>query len=126
MIGELLQATLERTGEFVVATETDAFDALETARKFRPDVLFIDINMPGRDGLSVARQIRQEPWLRHRPIIFFSGMSDRAEAALKAAGEGPTEFLKKGVSLDVIVETVQRLASERLKLYKAAPAAMAG
>jgi CheY-like chemotaxis protein len=119
MVGQFVQDALERTGEFIVKTETDPFAALDTARAFRPDVLFIDINMPGRDGLAVARQIRQEPWLRHRPIIFFSGMSEKAEAALKAAGDGPTEFLQKGVPLSVIVETVQRVASERLQLYKA-------
>ncbi|MDB6151434.1 MAG: sensor protein [Chthoniobacter sp.] len=114
-IGLFIQEALEQTGCFFVESETNALDAVVTARRFRPDVLVIDIKMPGLDGFTVARRIREEPWLRYRPILFFSGFE--YEVPLHAADEAPMEFLKKGVPLLTIVQTIARLAGERLDLY---------
>lgn len=92
---DFLRAILDESGDFLVETGTDAFAALDLARRFKPDVVMLDINMPGQDGFSVARQFREEPWLRHRPIIFYSGREDQA-IPLSAGSGGPVEFLKKG------------------------------
>jgi CheY-like chemotaxis protein len=105
--------------DFHVQIETNALHALQTARAFRPDLIFVDIKMPGEDGLSFARQIRQEPWLLHRPIVFFSGLPDADERSLKARSFGPTEFLPKGVPLEVIQSTARRLLADRLLIYEA-------
>ena len=113
-VGDLLQSFLERTGDFHVELETDALRAVHHARIFRPDVIFVDIRMPGRDGFAIVRELRKEPWLCHRPIIFLSGLLNVEDLALKAGSDGPTEFLQKGVPLSVIEQTVRRLAAERI------------
>jgi len=97
--------------------------AIARARMFKPDLVLMDINMPGRDGFALAREIRLEPWLRHRPIIFFSGVANVEESVQKAGRSGPTEFLPKGVSLSVIEQTVRRILAERIELYTAFRAA---
>ena len=74
-VGELLRSLLEETGDFLVEVETKAITAIARARMFKPDLVLMDINMPGQDGFALAREIRLEPWLRHRPIIFFSGVA---------------------------------------------------
>jgi CheY-like chemotaxis protein len=119
IVGEMLRRWLEKTGDFHVECETDAFDALDSLRMFKPDLVIMDINMPGRDGLEVARQLREEPWIRHRPIIFYSGMTCSENAALKASGAGPAKFLQKGVPLGVLEKTARELLAERLILYHA-------
>ena len=117
-VADLLRSFFERTGDFLIEVETNAIRAIHHARLFRPDVILMDIKMPGRDGLDLVREIREAPWLRHRPIIFLSGLPNVEELALKVGFGGPTEFLPKGVPLSVIEETVRRLTAERLDLFK--------
>lgn len=54
----------------------DGFNALETARDYRPDCLLLDINMPGMDGCTVARRLRQEPDLAQVKLIALTAYSD--------------------------------------------------
>jgi len=108
---------LEPSGDFRVEVETKAIAAVNRARMFRPDLVFMDIKMPGRDGFAIARDIRLEPWLRHRPIIFFSGVENVEESVQRAWRSGPTEYLPKGVALSVIEQTVRRILAERIKQY---------
>jgi CheY-like chemotaxis protein len=118
-VGELIRTLFESTGDFVVGVETKAIAAVNRARVFRPDLVFMDIKMPGVDGFALARDLRQEPWLRHRPILFFSGLSNVEDSIQKAWRSGPTEFLEKGVAASVIDQTVRRILAERLKQYHA-------
>jgi CheY-like chemotaxis protein len=108
-VGVLLKRVFEETGRYTVAGETDAFRALSQARAFRPDILLIDINMPGQSGIQIAVQLRAEPWLRYRPIVFFTGLETRETPRTLALGDGPTEFLAKGVPTTMIVAAVDRL-----------------
>jgi CheY-like chemotaxis protein len=108
-VGILLKRVFEETGRFAVASETDAFRAVGQARAFRPDILLIDVNMPGQTGIEIAVQIRAEPWLRYRPIIFFTGLETRATPRLLSLGDGATEFLAKGATSETIIATVDRL-----------------
>ena len=118
-VGVLLRHMLERTGDFVVEVETKSIVAVNHARQFRPDLVFMDIKMPGPDGFAIARDLRREPWLRHRPIVFFTGLSNMEESVRKVWRSGPTEFLEKGVSSGVIEQTVRRILAERIALYHA-------
>src|SRR5277367_5372693 len=69
-VGELLRILFEKTGDFHVAVETKSVAAVNRARQFRPDLVFMDSRMPGPDGFARARDFRREPGLCHRPIIF--------------------------------------------------------
>ena len=118
-VGEFLKCMLESTGDFHVEVETKAIGAVGHARQFRPDLVILDIKMPGPDGFALARDLRREPWLRHKPIVFYSGMTNTEDAVRKAWQDGPTEFLEKGVAPPVIEETVRRILSERIALFQA-------
>jgi CheY-like chemotaxis protein len=118
-VGAMIRAVFESTGDFTVETETNSFQALAHARRFHPDLILLDIRMPGQDGYAIAKQLREEPGLRHRPIIFFSGMPGNVEVALKAARGGPAELIEKGTPFAIIEEAIRRHTSERLALYLA-------
>ena len=111
-IGALIVRLFEGTDRYVVTVENEPFRAVEAARKFRPDLLMLDVNMPGQTGIQLAKQLRNEPWLRFRPIILFTGLPTPQGALRVAMGDGPTEFLQKGVPLATILETVDRLLTE--------------
>jgi PleD family two-component response regulator len=122
---ELIRCLLERSGDFTVDVETNSKTAMDHARVFRPDLVLMDIKMPGLDGFTLARIFRQEPALRHRPILFFSGISNAGEMVRKVCRTGSLECLEKGVSVDIIEQTVRRILDERLKQYLAAKEASA-
>lgn len=100
-------------------SQTDPFIAVQRAHEFRPDVLILDVNMPGVNGLEVAKLIRGERWLRHRPIIFYTGVPDVKLACYKAGGGGPTVFVPKGTPLRDLQHSVEGLIAPRLELFRA-------
>ncbi|MEA3211008.1 MAG: hypothetical protein QOE70_4065 [Chthoniobacter sp.] len=106
---KLLGKVFEETGRFTFVGETDACQAVQVAQLFQPDLLLVDVNMPGRTGIQVAMLLRAEPWLRYQPIVFFTGVYTRGVPRCIALGDGATAFLAKGVPTQLIVETVDRL-----------------
>jgi two-component system, OmpR family, response regulator len=76
----LLKILLEKTGGYVVLEENVAAKAHQSARNFRPDLILLDIMMPGTDGGDVAAQIEADLDLQGTPIIFLTAVVTKAEA----------------------------------------------
>jgi CheY-like chemotaxis protein len=68
----LVKVLLEKTGRYLVCEENDGDRAHQTAHNFRPDLIFLDVVMPGRDGGDIAAQIRADPELQYTSIISHS------------------------------------------------------
>ena len=97
-------ALLDAAGmETMVVTEPKA--ALETLRRFAPDTVLMDIQMPECDGFELAQIIRQDKAFVHMPIIFLTG--SRVERAwLRAMAAGADEFLRKDIGPEELVASV--------------------
>lgn len=105
----------------VVATARDGEEGLELIRKFNPDVVTLDIEMPRMDGLTCLRHIMME---MPRPVLMVSSLtSEGAEATLKALDLGAVDFIPKQlskVSLDIVkieaslISKVKIVASRKL------------
>jgi CheY-like chemotaxis protein len=76
----VIKILLEKVGSYLVLEENDAAKAHQSARNFRPDVILLDIQMPGTDGGDIAAQIEDDPKLRRTPIIFLTALVTKAEA----------------------------------------------
>ncbi len=99
-----ISTMLEKDPEIrVVATGRDGEEGLELVRKFNPDVVTLDIEMPRMDGLTALRHIMME---MPRPVLMVSSLTtEGAEATLKALDLGAVDFIPKQlskVSLDII------------------------
>ena len=94
-IVRLLTMTLRAEG-FRLLTATDGDAALAVARAERPDLLLLDWNMPGRDGLAVCRALRAEddPGLRHVPIVLLTAQAGAEDTAAGFAA-GVTDYMTK-------------------------------
>jgi chemosensory pili system protein ChpA (sensor histidine kinase/response regulator) len=99
----LLKLTLQRSGGHVVCEENDSTQAWLAARKFQPDIVFCDIDMPGIDGGEVARQIRSDPSLEHVPIIFLSTLVGSEDCGTAIAG---FPFLAKPVAVASVLRCI--------------------
>jgi len=83
---DLLAMLLKEEG-FTVRTAYDGHEALAVADEMRPDLIFLDIGLPGMDGNEVAKRIRAEPWGRSIALVALTGwgqMTDREKT--KASG----------------------------------------
>jgi CheY-like chemotaxis protein len=96
----VLSAYLKRAGHEVHEAR-DGFAATESARRIRPDFVFLDLGLPGLDGLAVAHQLRADPLFARMRIIAMtgSGREDDREAAREA---GFDQYLLKPIDLEFI------------------------
>ena len=97
---------LERRGHEVTAA-ADGPAGIDLAAKLRPDLILLDIQLPGMDGYGVARALRQLPALRATPIVAVTAYAipgDRAEPL----AAGCTGYMEKPIDPDTFVDDVER------------------
>ena len=83
----MLQKALLKSDSLTFVTASDGVQAIEVARRERPDVILLDIVMPNMDGIAACRALREMPETRTTPILMVTTRSDDAQmAAAKAAG----------------------------------------
>ena len=92
----LIRASLDGT-EHTIVEARDGDEALEQARTTQPDVILLDMMMPGRTGLDVVRELRAERELAETPVIMLTARTQAADRAA-AAEAGATRFLSKPFS----------------------------
>lgn len=102
-ITRLLKLNLEQTEEFVVRAENSPVQALQAALEFRPDLILLDVIMPGLDGGYLATQIQAHPDLRHTPIVFLTAAATKEEVATRHGLIGGLSFLAKPVDMSEVV-----------------------
>jgi CheY-like chemotaxis protein len=82
--------------------------ALHSLRRRIPDVLFLDVNMPGIDGLEVCRYLRREPTIKDLPIIIVS--ANDGEAHQQAAFEsGANYYIVKPAMIEDVENALQQV-----------------
>ena len=105
----LVRLILQKTQRFEVRVENRSALALSAAREFRPDMVLLDVDMPGKDGGDVAREIQAEPGFRNVPILFLTSLISRSEAGEGETIRGGQRYLAKPVQATVLVATIDRL-----------------
>jgi len=100
-----------RKAGYKVATAPDGQGALDEMRRSRPDLVLLDLRMPGMDGIDVCRHIRQDENLKDVPVILLTASSDSIarEQVRQAESDG---LLLKPCDLTVLLDTVQRLLEQ--------------
>jgi CheY-like chemotaxis protein len=107
----LLRVWLEAAGA-IVRDAADGIEALESVRRFRPDLIVCDLQMPGLDGCGFVDVVRQKLQLQI-PAIALTGLAG-TEAEIQAFESGFHRHLRKPVTREVIVShVVQTLGARR-------------
>jgi two-component system OmpR family response regulator len=111
-ITTFLALALEDAG-FVVAVTNDPAQALELLRDFRPDLICLDLLMPGQTGASLYLEIHADRSLSHVPVMILSGLDAREDLRVMLQRRGgappPSGYIEKPVSAPDFVRSVQTL-----------------
>ena len=94
-----LKLTLESVGGYEVLGENRAANALISARQFRPDLILLDVMMPGMDGGDVAARLRADPLLHNTPVIFLTALVSNEETDGHEMVSGAETYLAKPVDI---------------------------
>jgi DNA-binding NarL/FixJ family response regulator len=118
-----LRTILESAGIVVVAEAGDGDEAVALAGQLRPDVVLMDLRMPGTDGIAATRRIRESgPLEATRVIVLTTFDADpNVLAALRAGADG---FLGKSASPDEIIDAVHKAATGEVALSQDAQRAL--
>jgi DNA-binding response OmpR family regulator len=119
VIREATQLALERNG-FTVDVAADGLTGLDTFRERQPDVALLDIMLPGMNGVSLCRQIREES---STPVIMMSARADPVDVVLGLEA-GADDYVTKPFDSTVLVARIRAVV--RRMSRAAVPAASAG
>jgi putative two-component system response regulator len=110
---ELLRQLLERNG-YRVCTASNGEEALAAVAETPPDLVLLDVRMPGRSGFEVCREIKGNPSSRLIPVVLVTALSD-SEDRIQGINAGADDFLTKPFNAAELAARVRSLV--RMKRY---------
>lgn len=118
---EIVAKTIERClrgGEFHVSIANSGVEGLQLARRNPPDMVILDVIMPGMDGYAVCREMRADPLLEEVPVLFLTAKA-KDEDRIAGLTAGADDYLSKPFNLDelrlrirAILRRVQKQAAQ--------------
>ena len=115
---EILKYNLENEG-YMVITACDGTDAIEKAKRNQPDLIILDIMMPGKTGVEVCEILRKQPAFKDTLIMFLTAVNDE-DTQIKGLETGADDYVSKPVSPKVLMSKVnslfRRISKEEIKV----------
>lgn len=108
----MVKLNLERTGNYEVRTENQGSMAVQAAREFKPDLIFLDVMMPDMTGDEISAQLKEDEELSQIKFIFMTAIVTRDETESMGSNIGGNEFLAKPVKTDELLATIERVLGE--------------
>lgn len=109
LVVDLIRRSLQTEFDFEYETAHDGFTAGKKFAEFRPDLVTLDINMPGLDGYQVCQQIRKDEDNKNAKILVVSGIVGQEEEAAKVRQMGADDSLPKPFEDKDLKKKVRRL-----------------
>jgi two-component system, OmpR family, alkaline phosphatase synthesis response regulator PhoP len=104
---EIIQFNLMAEG-YMVHTARNGDEAIAQAKKYQPDLIILDIMMPGKNGIETCNLLRLNPAFAHTLIVFLTALGDEA-TEIKGLETGADDYLTKPISPKVLVSKVNAL-----------------
>jgi DNA-binding response OmpR family regulator len=108
----ILSANLKARG-YNTVTASDAVGAITVAQKERPDLIILDVNMPGGDGLTVLKRLGASDHTSLIPVIVVTGLTPAAKVEMLAAGA--VAFYVKPVDIDILLACIHEQLGQPAK-----------
>jgi len=108
----MIKLTLEQTGRYEVRTENLGIKAIEAAREFKPDLILLDVLMPGMLGSEIAEQLGKDPELRAIKFVFLTAVVSKEDVQRASGQIGGHEFIAKPIGAEELCRFVEKKLSQ--------------
>ena len=105
---EMVKLNLESTNKYEVELEIDSRNALSSVRKYRPDLILLDVIMAHMEGPDVARFISEDSSLKEIPTIFLTATVTQKEVDEGGGMIGGHPFVAKPSSLETLLDAIDK------------------
>lgn len=105
---KLVKKNVEQTGEFDVHIATNGDDGIKLAREIKPDLILLDIVMPGMDGADVVSLIRNDKSIEDTPVVFLTAIVREEEANSQASFTRGYSLLSKTVTVKELLVCIRK------------------
>jgi PleD family two-component response regulator len=102
----LLEVLLTREG-YNIRSENLSANALQTSKEFNPNLIILDLMMPGIDGMTVCKDMKKDPDLGDIPIIMFSAVN-QVDVQDKAMEAGISEYITKPIHPNELKQRIRK------------------
>ncbi|MFN2299628.1 MAG: response regulator transcription factor [Anaerolineales bacterium] len=120
---DIVARTIERSlrgEEFRVDLASSGVEGLKAARRHRPDLIILDVIMPGMDGFAVCREIRADPVLMPIPVLFLTAKV-KDEDKITGFNAGADDYLCKPFNIDELILRVRAILRRTRRQTAASP-----
>lgn len=97
---------LEKDPRLAVASASSGEECLEILKTYKPDLILLDIVMPGKDGFEVLHELKSNPETNAIPVIFLTG-DEHGESEIRGLKEGAVDFITKPFVPEVLLQRVK-------------------
>ncbi|OGR71276.1 MAG: hypothetical protein A2089_08125 [Elusimicrobia bacterium GWD2_63_28] len=115
----LMKEMIEYAG-FEVVTATDGVEAMKAVFETNPDIIVLDYNMPRKNGLEVASDLKNNPLFAHIPIMIVTAYGEK-HAKLKGLSMGIDDYLIKPVDADELVARIRMILKRNKQVLDTNP-----
>lgn len=111
-----LKLNLEGMGGYAVEMVNDPRLAVSTAREFKPDIILLDVIMPGMDGGDIKAKFATDPDLRRIPVIMITALVSEDETAADTVVEsGHNVMLGKPIKMAKLVACIEQMLAGQIR-----------
>ncbi|MFH1782107.1 MAG: response regulator [Candidatus Omnitrophota bacterium] len=103
----IVSMNLEETGKYEVKTSENANNIIQYLRDFKPDLILLDLMMPGVGGLSACETLNNDDVGKKTPIIILSAL-DKDRDKLEAYKKGVVDYLVKPIDKDELIKKIEK------------------
>lgn len=110
--GKLAKKNLELLGDYDVSAVTNGIEGVSLAKKIKPDLILLDIMMPGIDGFEVLKRLKGDPDTLIIPVVMLTAREDE-ESKLKASKLYDESYLTKPIESEELKNKIEDILKRR-------------
>ncbi len=107
VFGVMVKMNLEASGDYEVSTETKGRQAMAAVKRFKPDIIFLDVIMPDMGGVEVYNELKEYCDKHSVPVIFLTALVSDKDVYASMGNIGGHPFLAKPVTTEKLISSIR-------------------
>jgi len=109
---KMLKLNLDETDKYETQVLNDSKTAIDTIKEFMPDLVLLDVMMPGIQGNEIAEKITEDEQIKHIKVIFLTALVKKSEIPDEDKTIGGRKFIAKPVKIDALMAILDEELAE--------------